>query len=103
MKNNNIELDITSNIKCIEQLKCQLLSQISELYMSLADSRQSPSDRNEALANIIIVSYLLASRLNINNTVLDQKIINQLKLGVLEENVFYNDMVYLLKHMGENR
>lgn len=98
-----MELDITSNIKRIEQLKCQLLSQVSELYMNLADSRQSPSDRNEILANIIIVSYLLASRLNINNTVLDQKIINQLKLGVLEENSFYNDMVFLLKHMDKNR
>ena len=98
-----MELDITSNIKRIEQLKCQLLSQVSELYMNLADSRQSPSDRNEILANIIIVSYLLSARLNINNAVLDQKIINQLKLGVLEENAFYSDMVSLLKHMDRNR
>ena len=98
-----MELDITSNIKRIEQLKCQLLTQISELYMNLADSRQSPSDRNEILANIVIVSYLLATRLNINNTVLDQKIVNQLKLGVLEENAFYADMVSLLKHMDKNR
>lgn len=95
------ELDITKNIKMIEEMQCELLSLVSQLYCSMRDSNAQTKDRAEILANIQIIVYLLGKRLGISFQALDQKMVSKLKLGVLEESgdEWKSALLALLRHM----
>ena len=81
----NIDMDITKNIKMIESLQCQLLSLLSQLFNSMQDTKAQPRERAEILANMEIMTYLLADRLGISPQALDQRVLSRLKLGLAEE------------------
>lgn len=95
------ELDITKNIKMIEQMQCELLSLVSQLYCSMRDSDSATKDRADLLANIQIMVYLLGERLGIPFPVLDQKVTSRLKLGLLEDagEEWKASLLSLLRHM----
>ena len=59
------EIDITRNIKTIEWLKGELLSDISNLFKVLINGfKEDVHDTaSEILANIILISYILGRRL----------------------------------------
>jgi hypothetical protein len=100
----NHDVDITGNIKVIELLKTQMLTNLAELYESMNKTVVDNDNRQKVLANIAIVNYILASRLGIDYNTLDSKIINRLKIGVLEEhNSMHEDIEILLKHMDNKR
>ena len=98
-----MEFDITKNIKIIEQLKCEMLSQTAELHMNLAESKSDIDERTDILVNMIITTYLLANRLNIENSVIEHKMINKLRVGILEDKKswLHNDLVMLLRHIDK--
>lgn len=81
----NMDMDITKNIKMIEGLQCQLLSLVSQLFTSMQDSKCTGRERTEILANIEIMTYLLADKLGIGPQALDQRVLSRLKLGLSEE------------------
>lgn len=97
------EFDITRSLKIIEKLKAQLLSDVANLFSGMLDyGKQTYGDRGDILANIIILTYLLAKRLGIPYNTLDMKIRNKLKLGVLEntdEQEWFSDLTALLRHL----
>lgn len=101
------ELDITKNIKIIEWLKSQLLSDIAQLFSGMVNFQgEKTSDRADTLANMVILTYLLAKRLGIPNHTLDMKIMNKLKLGLLEDNntdEWYTELMALSKHLDKSR
>ncbi len=78
------DFDITSNIKMIEKLKSELLTQVASLHKSMVNaSFEEMSERLESLSNIIIISYILANRIGITHQNLDAKILSELKLSVI--------------------
>lgn len=99
------DLDITKNINIIESLKCELLSDLSQLYISMFDPNSNEANEKEdILSNIIMITYILSKRLGIPYHNLDMKILNRLKLGIIEnDNEWYADLVSLSKHIEKSR
>ena len=100
------DIDITKNIKLIESFQCQLLNTVAELFTSLADAGVSNKERADILSNIVILTYLLADRLGISYTALDAKVLNNIKLGILDENgsgMWQTELSALAKHIDKNR
>ncbi len=100
------EFDITRNIKIIEWLKSQLLSDVSQLYASMVKTEADTNDRADLMADMVILTYLLAKRLGVPYTTLDMKIMNKLKVGILENSTmdeWYGELVALSKHLEKSR
>lgn len=104
---NERELDIAKNVKIIEWLKSEILLSIAELFRMLASSARVSSDSlADCLASIIVASYLLGKRLGIHFGVIEQKIANKIRLGILEEHEIekdYGDLSELRQHIKANR
>lgn len=100
-------IDITRNIKLIEWLKCEILSGISSFYQLLYKGKQGSQDAlTDVIANIILVSYLLARRLGITFAAVDSKIQSKIKLGITEGHEierWYGDLSELSAYMNRNR
>ena len=73
------EIDITSNIKSIESLKRGLLGGVEALFKTLAgEGRDNLHDTiSDILSSIILICYILARRLGVNYTAVENKIRNK--------------------------
>lgn len=105
MASDKKELDITKNINIIESLKCELLSDLAQLYTGMFDPNSTEAlEKDDILANMIMITYILSKRLGIPYHMLDLKILNKLRLGIIEGNdEWYGDLVSLSKHIEKSR
>ena len=102
------EIDITRNIKLIEWLKGELLTDIANLFRVLVNGiREEVHDSvSDTISNIILISYLLGKRLGISYNAIEMKIHNKIKLGLVENHEvekYYGDLSELSKHLGSSR
>ncbi|MFP4697991.1 MAG: MazG-like family protein [Eubacteriales bacterium] len=102
------DLDITRKIKHIEKLKSSLLSQIADLFVSMSEEDQLEGDTSVGiLADILILTYLLSNKLGTPNEALDLKVINKLKLAIIENennaSDWHNELTLLQKHLIKTR
>jgi len=102
------EIDITRNIKTIEWLKSELLTDVANLFKAMVNGvREELHDTiSDTIANIILISYLLARRLGVSYTSVEMKLENKIKLGLIEENDIekhYGDISELAKHFKSSR
>ena len=97
--------DITKNMKLIEWMKNELLMSVSELFNILFKVRSADEGLQDILANIIMITYLLAKRLGISFNEIDYKIKEKTSLGIKEDHSiekWYGDLTNLKNHI-ENR
>ena len=78
-------MDIAKIIKMIDNLQCQLLSFVSQLFLSMQNNDITTAERAEILANIEVILYLLSDKLGVSSKTLDQKAISRIKVGLLQE------------------
>lgn len=102
------EIDITRNIKTIEWLKSELLTDLASLFKVLVNGMKEEVHEtiSETLSNIILISYLLGRRLGINYNAIEMKIENKIKLGLIENHdveKYYGDLSELAKHINCSR
>ena len=102
------EIDITRNIKLIEWLKSELLTDLASLFKVLAGGvGENIHDAvSEILSNIILIVYLLGKRLGISYNAIDLKVRNKIKLGLVENHdveKYYGDLSELSRHLGNFR
>jgi hypothetical protein len=102
------EIDITRNIKIIEWLKSELLTDIAALFKILVNGAKEEVHEaaTESLSNIILICYLLGKRLGISYNSIEIKIENKIKLGLVEEHdveKYYGDLSELTKHLNCSR
>ena len=95
--------EITKNVKIIEWMKNEILMSVSDLF-NLLFIGVKPIDEavQDTLANIIMITYLLAKRLGISFQDIDYKIKEKIKIGIKEEHSiesWYGDLSNLKKHM----
>lgn len=76
MKTEQKNIRISANLKAIDWLKSEILSEVSHLFKSLCTANESNSYSvvAESLASIIAMSYTLARRLGISYTNIDSQI-----------------------------
>lgn len=102
----NRNSDITRNVKIIEWMKNEILMSVSELFNILFKGVRSADDAlQDILANIIMITYLLAKRLGISFKEIDYKIKEKASLGIKENHSienWYGDLTNLKNHI-ENR
>ena len=102
------EIDITRNIKLIEWLKSELLTDIANLFKVLVNGMREEVHESisETLSNIILIAYLLGRRLGISYSTLELKMENKIKLGLLDSHdveKYYGDLSELSKHLNHTR
>ena len=102
----NRNSDITKNMKLIEWMKNEILMSVSELFNILFKGvRSADEGLQDILANIIMITYLLAKRLGISFNEIDYKIKEKISLGIKEDHSiekWYGDLTNLKNHI-ENR
>ncbi|MCX7923017.1 MAG: MazG-like family protein [Clostridia bacterium] len=102
------EIDITRNIKIIEWLKSELLTDLANLFKVLVNGmKEEVHDAiSDTLSNIILISYLLGRRLGISYNSIEIKVENKIKLGLIENHdveKYYGDLSELAKHLNSSR
>lgn len=100
----DVGFDITKNIKTIEVLKSRLLSEVAFLHENMVQINSDKERRTDILSEIIILTYILSNKLGIDYKKLDEKVINKLKLAILEEDSSsYTDISSLLKYIDRDK
>jgi hypothetical protein len=102
------EIDITRNIKIIEWLKSELLTDLANLFKVLVNGMKEEvyDTVAETLSNVILICYLLGRRLGISYNSVEMKIHNKIKLGLVEDHdveKYYGDLSELSKHLNGSR
>ncbi len=102
------DIDITRNIKIIEWLKSELLTDLADLNKALVNGIREEVHESvtESLSNIILEAYLLGRRLGINYSAIENRIHRKIKLGLVEEHdieKYYGDLTELSKHLKSVR
>lgn len=104
---NNDDFDIMGNVRLIENYKTYMLSSVADLFVTMSKgNRASMDDIKDEISEIIILSYLLSKRLNIEYPEIDDRIIKKLKLGVVEDNSVekeYGDYSKLIHYIKNER
>ena len=102
----NRNSDITKNMKLIEWMKNEILMSVSELFNILFKGvRSADEGLQDILANIIMITYLLAKRLGISFNEIDYKIKEKSRQGIKEEHsieTWFGDLSKLEEHI-DNR
>ena len=98
--------DVTKNVKIIEWMKKELILSVGDVF-DLIFKGVKPLDEalQDTLANIIMITYLLAKRLGISFSEIDYKIKEKIKMGINQNHSvesWYGDFSNLKKHI-ENR
>lgn len=104
----NKEIDITRNIKLVEWLKSELLTDVGNLFRVLVNgmSEELHDSIADIISNLILICYLLGKRLGISYNAIELKIRAKIKLGLVEDHEverFYGDLSELSKHLDSSR
>ncbi len=97
-------MNISTNLKAIDTIKGEILSEIANLYKSLADYDEVAdfeSVTNE-IATVIAMEYILARRLGVDFAGVDKKISELLSIGVENGHLLeieFSDMSELRKYL----
>jgi septal ring factor EnvC (AmiA/AmiB activator) len=96
----NKEFNIAQNIRFVDELKSGLLNSVAELFSDLIEPNNDKDNRTEIMANIICAVYLLGSKTGIENKILNNKIIDKLRLNILEKKMCKESLEILkfIKH-----
>ncbi|MCX7903614.1 MAG: MazG-like family protein [Caloramator sp.] len=98
------ELDIMGNIRLIETYKTFLLIAVSDLHISmLKGSRANLDEIKDELSQIIILAYLLAKKLGIEYSSIDDKVMKKLRASLLDDEKSDSDFLSLITYLKEGR
>lgn len=102
------DIDITRNVKMIEWLKSELLTDLANLFKTLVNGvREDVHEAiSDTLSNIILISYLLGRRLGLSYNSIEMKIESKVKLGLIENHdveKYYGDLSELARHLNSSR
>ncbi|NLG86982.1 MAG: hypothetical protein GX489_07955 [Firmicutes bacterium] len=104
MRMRETELDITKNLRAIDWLKTELLGAVTLVFR--AALRGSEEVLSEALAQVILIVYLLGRRLGISFATLDSKLLSMVGHGVADEHElekWYGDLSALDAYLRTNK
>lgn len=101
-------LNIAANIKAIDMIKSEILSEVAKLYESLADFDNADIYDNisNGVATIAAMDYILARRLGFSYEDIDKKIIELASIAEKsnhELETAFSDMSDLRKHISRRK
>jgi hypothetical protein len=103
----NQDTDITKNIKVIEFLKSELLTTVAALHQNLLKGTKVGQEAiQDILANLVLVTYLLGKRLGISYSLIDTRLQEKIRIGMLEEHEtekWYGDLSDLGEYLKKKK
>lgn len=101
------DIDIIKNMKTIDWLKAELLTNVAALHNSLVSGEENTKDHLEdIISNIILESYVLGKRLGIDYNDVNNALVENIKLNLIEEHKierWYGDLSLLLEFIQSNK
>jgi hypothetical protein len=100
----NKNLDIAQNLKIVEWLKAELIDSVADLFKSLLKTGSDAT--SDALATIIIVTYLLGRRVGISFQSIDIKLRDKLNISIREApetDQWNSDLADLLNYLEKKK
>ena len=100
----NQGIDIAKNIRVIEWLKTELVTNVASLFKAMM--RNSQEAIEEALAGMIITVYVMARRLGVSFAQLDIRVESKVKKAIREKHEledWYGDLTALLRYSGDKK
>lgn len=101
------DIDIIKNMKTIDWLKAELLTNVALLHNSLVSGEENTKDHLEdIISNIILESYVLGKRLGIDYNDVNNALVENIKLNLIEEHKierWYGDLSLLLEFIQSNK
>lgn len=97
------DIDVAQNFKIVEWLKAELLDAVADLFKALLKTGNDA--KKDALASIIIITYLLARRVGISFSNLDRTVKDKLNVSIKEAQEveqWYKDLFDLSSYL-ENK
>ncbi|MGI5920372.1 MAG: MazG-like family protein [Syntrophomonadaceae bacterium] len=98
------DLDIAQNLKIVEWLKAELLDSVADLFKSLLKTGSDTT--NNALATIIIITYLLGRRVGVSFESIDNRLREKLDISIREAQgveQWNDDLTELLNYLEKKR
>ncbi len=92
-------ISITAGVRCVERLKCAVLTSVSTLF-ELLQKRNYGTDREECISDLILNAYLLAAKLGIEPSTINAQIFNKLRAGILNEDELKEEMSMLIQQIN---
>ncbi|NMA55592.1 MAG: hypothetical protein GX952_06675 [Firmicutes bacterium] len=102
MKPRGTELDITKSLRAIEWLKTELLGAVTLVFRALTKNRDDIIA--DALAQVILIVYLLGGRLGIGFETLANKLSHMVQQSIAdghELEVWYGDLTALKEYLNK--
>lgn len=99
-------MGISTNMKAVDVIKSEILSEVSSLYRTLAecDEVEGYESVSRSIATIIAMDYILAKRLGIGFGAIDNEMNNLLTMAVdnnHELELEFSDMSELRKYISK--
>lgn len=104
MKGKMKEIDIAKNLKTIEWLKAELVDSVAVLFKALLKTGNDMIE--DAVANIIIIVYMLGRRLGLSFHVIDLQVRRKLEASINESQEvgqWYGDLSELLEYLNKQK
>ncbi|MBC8590384.1 MazG-like family protein [Lachnospiraceae bacterium NSJ-29] len=100
----NRDIDIIKNMKTIEWLKAELLTNMAYLHKTLVNNEDNTKENLEdAISNVILQTYILGKRLGLEFEDIDSALKENIKLNLIEEHKiekWYGDLSKLLDYLS---
>ena len=96
-------IDIASNVHMIEILKAQIASETANIF-NAALKADGKEDLVDAVANVILLSYVLGRRFGADYEDIDKRVEDKAKIGILDEHKLekdYKDLSTLKKRIAK--
>lgn len=96
-----VDVDIARNIKTIEWLKAEMLGSVADLFRSMREGHEEAVI--DQLANVTTTAYVLARRLGVDFSLMDEAIRQKVQASIDEAREFeewYGDYSALSEHLG---
>ncbi len=106
MESGDKNFKLVKNIKVIEWLKSELLTTVASLHELLVKGKKNNKIVEDILANIILVSFLIGSRLGVSFKSIDSKLKQKIKIGIADNHKlekWYGDLSRLYDYIERTR
>lgn len=98
------DFEVAQNFKMVEWLKAEMLEAVAGLFKSLL--KTGNDTKKDALASIIIITYLLARRVGVSFSSLERTVKDKLNVSVKEAQEveqWYNDLFDLSSYLDNKK
>ena len=93
---------ISTGIRLLDWLKTELVLSVADVHKWFNESEADRETLTDNLANLIVVSYSLAQRTAVDLKKLDARVLEKIRLGILEDHDLerqYGDLSTLDTHL----